>query len=48
MMEELCEYNECWKIPKSNFKISTQGETIDRASNEEMEGKLKTVTGLKA
>jgi hypothetical protein len=23
---ESCEYNECWKIPKSNFKMLTQRE----------------------
>jgi hypothetical protein len=33
---------------KSNFKISTQGEKINRASTEEMDGKLKTVTVLEA
>jgi hypothetical protein len=47
-LEKPCEKNECWKIPESNFKISTQREKISRAANEEVEGKFKTVTGLKA
>jgi hypothetical protein len=36
------------KIPKRNFKISTQREDISRISDEEMEGKPKTATGLMA
>jgi hypothetical protein len=36
------------KVSKSNFTISISGEKIDRTSDEEMERKLKTVTGLEA
>jgi hypothetical protein len=41
-------YQENWRIPRSHFKISVQGEMIKRASDEEMQGKPKTLTGLTA
>jgi hypothetical protein len=47
-LEELCEYNECWKILESNFKISRQGKKFNRTCDEVMEGKPKTIKSLKA
>jgi hypothetical protein len=35
------------RFPKANFMMSTSGEKFNRTTEEEMERKSKTVTGLK-